>query len=144
MNRKQRDANRQTARDARLAVLGWTAGSRKWQRAALLTNHESATLTIDVLRGKAPFSAPYEPRMQDPSVVGRRALAHLAEIFGTSAAPDPLPAKILLRATPLDIVPGPLLMAWDESDRPVKVTTIAADHDVVSFRYIDAPAKEPT
>ena len=26
----------------------------------------------------------------------------------------------------------------------VEVTTIAADHDVVSFRYIDTQAKEPT
>jgi hypothetical protein len=71
-------------------------------------------------------------------------MAHLAEIFGTSAAPDPLPAKILLRATPPDIVPGPVLMAWDESDRPVKVTTIAAEDDMVSFRYLDATAKETT
>lgn len=124
MNRKQRDANRQTARDARRNISLWSAGPRNWQRAALLTNPERATLTIDALRGKALFSAPYEPRMQDPSVVGRRARAHLAEIFGTSAAPDPLPAKILIRATPLDIAPGPFLMAWDESDQPVDATAI--------------------
>lgn len=124
MNRKQRDANRQTARDARLTVLGWTAGSRKWQKAAPPISPVSATLTIDALYGKAPFAAPFAPRMQDLHAVGRRSVAHLAEIFGTSAAPDPLPAKILIRATPLDIVPGPFLMAWDESDRPVDATTI--------------------
>lgn len=142
MNRKQRDANRQTARDARLAVLGWTAGSRKWQKAALPISPESAT--IDALCGKSLFAVPSAPRMQELDAAARRSLAHLSDIFGTSSAPDPLPAKILLRATPFDIVPGPFLMAWDESDRPVEVATTAAEGDVASFRYIDAPAKEPT
>lgn len=143
MNRKQRDANRQTAREARNLLHGshlrFTAMAGGGSMAVISSRN--------LRRGLAP--RPPMVYFDDVQDVPLLPLADLTEgarriLFGIDPEQDP--PMLVEGESDLTKVLGHVWVSascWTRAP-DVEVTTIAAEDNVVSFRYIDATAKETT